>query len=136
MIDNRSMNTDPARIPVIIGVGQINDRDCVHDSLALMVQALEAADLDAGGGWIAALDSLAVVNQISFPQLGNCAQHLAQHFSIAPQILEQTPWPTGESPVQLLNEAANRVGAGEIEVAAIDGAEALRTVAQRVERNA
>ena len=125
------MNTDPSRIPVIIGVGQINDRDCVHDSLALMVQALKAADGDAGGGWIAALDSLAVVNQISFPALGNCAQHLAQHFAIAPRILEQTPWPTGESPVQLLNEAANRIGAGEIEVAAIVGAEALRTAAQR-----
>lgn len=46
------MNTDPARIPVIIGVGQINDRENVHDALGLMVAALEAADRDAGGGWI------------------------------------------------------------------------------------
>ncbi len=125
------MNTDPARIPVIIGVGQVNDRDCGDDSLALMVKAVENADADAGGGWIAALNSIAVVNQISFPALGNCAQHLAQHFGITPQHIEQTPWPTGESPVQLLNEAANRIGAGEIEVAAIVGAEALRTAAQR-----
>ena len=47
------MNTDPARIPVIIGVGQFNDRECVHDALGLMVAALEKADEDAGGGWIA-----------------------------------------------------------------------------------
>jgi acetyl-CoA C-acetyltransferase len=125
------MTYDPARIPVIIGTGQINDRNCVHDSLALMIAALEKADADAGGGWIAALDSLAVVNQISFPELGNCAEAFAAHFGIAPAHIEQTPWPTGESPVQLLNEAANRIGAGEIQVAAIVGAEALRTAAQR-----
>ena len=35
------MNTDPARIPVIIGVGQINDRQNVHDALGLMVAAVE-----------------------------------------------------------------------------------------------
>lgn len=125
------MPLDPSRTPVIIGTGQINDRDCIHDSLGLMAAALERADADAGGGWIAALDSLAVVNQISFPALGNCAEALAAHFGISPAHVEQTPWPTGESPVQLLNEAANRIGAGEIEVAAIVGAEALRTAAQR-----
>lgn len=125
------MTPDPARTPVIIGTGQINDRDCIHDSLGLMVTALENADADAGGGWLTALDSLAVINQISFPKLGNCAQSLAAHFGITPSHVEQTPWPTGESPVQLLNEAANRIGAGEIEVAAIVGAEALRTAAQR-----
>ena len=43
----------------------------------------------------------------------------------------QTPHPTGESPTQLLNEAANRIGAGEISVAAIVGGEALRTSGQR-----
>jgi acetyl-CoA C-acetyltransferase len=125
------MNTDPARIPVIIGVGQVNDRACEQDSLGLMIAALEKADEDAGGGWIAALDSLSSVNQISFPELGNCAAHLAAHFGIAPKRIEQTPWPTGESPVQLLNEAANRIGSGETQIAAIVGAEALRTAAQR-----
>jgi acetyl-CoA C-acetyltransferase len=125
------MNTDPNRIPVIIGVGQINDRACEMDSLGLMIAALERADADAGGGWIAQLDSIAVVNQISFPKLGNCADSLAQHFGITPGHIEQTPWPTGESPVQLLNEAANWVGAEEIQVAAIIGAEALRTAAER-----
>ncbi len=125
------MNTDPTRIPVIIGVGQFNDRASELDSLGLMVEAMNAADADAGGGWIGALDSLAVVNQISFPGLGDCAEKLAAHFGITPKHIEQTPWPTGESPVQLLNEAANRIGAGEIEVAAIVGAEALRTAAAR-----
>ena len=45
-------------IPVIIGVGQVNDRDEPNnasaslDSLGLMEAALRAADLDAGGGWL------------------------------------------------------------------------------------
>ncbi len=119
------------RIPVIIGVGQFNDRECVHDSLGLMVEALKIAEADAGGGWIAQLDSIAVIAQISFGKFGNCAQHLVDHFGIAPKHVEQTPYPTGESPTQLLNEAANRIGAGEIGIAAIVGGEALRTAAQR-----
>ena len=125
------MNTDPTRIPVIIGTGQINDRESQHDSLELMLQALDAADTDAGGGWIKRLDSLAVVNQISFAQLGNCAEKMVERLGITPRHVEQTPHPTGESPVQLLHEAANRIGAGEIGVAAIVGAEALRTAAER-----
>jgi acetyl-CoA C-acetyltransferase len=115
------MNNDPTRIPVIIGVGQINDRVCNLDSLGLMRAALEKADADAGDGWIAALDSISVVSQISFPHLGNCAEQLVDHFGIAPAHIEQSPYPTGESPVLFLNEAANRIGAGETHVAAICG---------------
>ncbi len=126
------MNTDPARIPVIIGVGQINDRACEMDSLALMVASLERADRDAGGGWISALDSISVVCQISFHQLGNCAEKLVTHFGITPAIVEQSRHPTGEAPIEFLNIAANRIGAGEIEVAVIVGGEALRTSAQRI----
>ena len=122
---------DENKIPVIIGVGQVNDRECVYDSLELMVQALAKADADAGGGWIDQLDSIAVVAQLSFRELGDCSKLLANHFGILPSRVEQTPHPTGESPTQLLNEAANRIGSGEISVAAIVGGEALRTSAKR-----
>ena len=60
-------------IPVIIGVGQINDRNDSDsdsaptpapaqraqalDSLGLMEAALRAAELDAGGGWLSRLES-------------------------------------------------------------------------------
>ncbi len=72
------------RIPVIMGVGQVNDRDETDkpslglDSLGLMEAALRAADLDAGGGWLPRLDSLAVVDQISFPELGDVSSPLAR----------------------------------------------------------
>jgi hypothetical protein len=46
--------SDPAKIPVIVGAGQVNDRaegEMALDSLGLMLAALQAADRDGGGGW-------------------------------------------------------------------------------------
>jgi acetyl-CoA C-acetyltransferase len=124
-------------IPVIIGAGQINDRDeqgkasSNLDSLGLMEAALRAADLDAGGGWLRRLDSLGVVDQISYPELGDLSAPLAKRVDAAPRICYKSGYASGDSPLLLLNEAANRIGAGEIEVAAIAGGEALRTAARR-----
>jgi acetyl-CoA C-acetyltransferase len=124
-------------IPVIIGVGQVNDRDepgksaLGLDSLGLMEAALRAADHDAGGGWLAALDSLGVVDQISFPELGDVSTPLAERLGAKPRICYKSAYGSGDSPLLLLNEAANRIGAGEITVAAIVGGEALRTAARR-----
>lgn len=123
------------RIPVIVGVGQVNDRPAEVrqglDSLALMQSALREADIDGGGGWVTRLDSLAVVDQISFPRLNPLPKKLADQLAAAPRIAYQTAIPSGDSPILLLNEAANRIAAGEIEVAAIVGGEALRTAACR-----
>src|SRR6202050_2965854 len=124
-------------IPVIIGVGQINDREEQNkaglklDSLGLMEAALRAADLDAGGGWLHQLDSLGVVDQISYPELGDVSAPLAKRVNASPRICYKSGYASGDSPLLLLNEAANRIGAGEIKVAAIVGGEALRTAARR-----
>ena len=63
--------SDPARIPVIIGVGQVNDRpdDPMQglDSTGLMAAAIRNADKDAGGGWLERCDWLANVQQMAFP---------------------------------------------------------------------
>jgi acetyl-CoA C-acetyltransferase len=129
-------------IPVIIGVGQINDREEPNkasvrlDSLGLMEAALRAADLDAGGGWLGQLDSLGVVDQISFPELGDVSAPLAKRVGAAPRICYKSGYASGDSPLLLLNEAANRIGAGEIKVAAIAGGEALRTAARRTASSA
>jgi acetyl-CoA C-acetyltransferase len=129
------MSNDPERIPVIVGVGQVNDRpmdpQAGLDSAGLMEAALRAADADAGGGWLEALDSLALVDQISFRGSNPIAQGLAQRLGCAPRFCEQTKLASGDSPILLLNEAANRIGAGEIRIAAVGGGEALRTAAQR-----
>ncbi|MGQ3100814.1 MAG: acetyl-CoA acetyltransferase [Sphingopyxis solisilvae] len=131
--------TDPERIPVIIGVGQVNDRpadpDDGLDSLGLMVAALNAAADDAGVP-LADIDSLAIVDQISFHHLGKLCEPLAAAIGATPAINYQSAAPHGDTPVRLLNEAANRVGAGEVKLAAIVGAEALRTAAGRAAKAA
>lgn len=129
------MNKDPERIPVIVGVGQINDRsadpEAALDSAGLMEAALRAAEADAGGSWLTELDSLALVDQISFRELNPIAPGLAERIGATPRICTQTPMASGDSPILLLNEAANRIGSGEIAIAAVAGGEALRTAARR-----
>jgi acetyl-CoA C-acetyltransferase len=126
--------SDPSRIPVIVGVGQVNDRvedDMALDSLGLMLAALTQAERDASGGWMKQVQSLAVVDQLSFPGLIDLPAIIAAFFNATPKHCTKTPYPSGESPVRLLNEAAERIRAGEIEVAAVVGGEALRTAARR-----
>src|ERR1700729_365525 len=134
----RHMSTEKYNpIPVIIGVGQVNDRDEQNkarvslDSLDLMEAALRAADTDGGGDWLRRLDSLGGVDQISFPGLGDVSAPLAERVGAVPRICYKSGYASGDSPILLLNEAANRIGAGEIKVAAIAGGEALRTAARR-----
>ncbi|WOF42057.1 acetyl-CoA acetyltransferase [Sphingopyxis indica] len=131
--------TDPERIPVIIGVGQLNDRpddpDEGRDSLGLMVAALRLAAEDAGVP-LAEIDSLAIVDQISFRHLGQLCEPLAAAIGAAPAINYQSAAPHGDTPVRLLNEAANRIGAGEVKLAAVVGGEALRTAAGRAAKAA
>ena len=126
--------TDPHKTPVIIGVGQINDRpETPADSLdpiGLMIAALRLADEDAGGGWLGNCDSLGVVSQLGWPQLNPLDGKLAEMLGIAPAHSEQTAIPHGDSPVLLLHEAANRIARGEATVCAVVGAEALRTAGQ------
>lgn len=129
-------------IPVIIGVGQVNDRESLGnaslglDSLGLMEAALRAADHDAGGGWLQMLDSLGVVDQISWPELGDVSVPLAERLGASPRFCYKSAYGSGDSPLLLLNEAANRIGAGEIKVAAVVGGEALRTAARRAATSA
>ena len=131
------MTANPERVPVIVGVGQVNDRpDSPQqglDSGGLMVAALRAADDDAGanstGGWLAAVDSLALVSQMSWPHPNPLTQTVADAIGARPAHLFQTALPNGDSPILLLNQAANRIGSGEARICAITGGEALRTAA-------
>jgi acetyl-CoA C-acetyltransferase len=129
------MSQDETRIPVIVGVGQVNDRpptpDQGLDSLGLMEAALRVADADAGGGWLARLDSLGVVDHLSFRELGDVTAPLVEALGAKPRLCYKTTSPSGDSPILLLNEAAQRIAAGEITIAAVTGGEALRTAAQR-----
>lgn len=129
------MSLSAERTPVIVGVGEHNDRpenpaDGLN-SLDLMEMALLAADNDGGGGWLADLESLATVRQLSCPQIDNIAGSLAGRLGAVAADARETERPSGTNPVLLLNEAANRIGSGEIKVAAVAGGEAFRTAAFR-----
>src|SRR3546814_9643397 len=82
------------------------------------------------------LDSLAIVDQISFHHLGKLCGPLAAEIGANPAINYQSAAPHGDTPVRLLNEAANRIGAGEVKLAAVVGGEALRTAAGRAAKAA
>ncbi|MXO47555.1 acetyl-CoA acetyltransferase [Erythrobacter vulgaris] len=128
--------TDPHKTPVIIGVGQINDRpedprDGL-DPIGLMAEALRRADQDAGGGWLADCDSLSVVAQLAWPQLNPVDGKLAKMLSLNPVHSMQTAMPSGDSPVLLLHEAANRIARGDAQICSVVGGEALRTAAKLV----
>lgn len=126
---------DPERVAVIVGVGQVNDRPADPalgmEPLDLMRAALEAAEADAGGGWLADVDSVAVVQQISFRKTNPLAEKVAAAIGATPSLAYESVGPNGDSPILLLDEASNRIARGEIRVAAVVGAEALRTASQR-----
>ncbi len=127
---------DPNRIPVILGTGQINDRPATGaeglDPLELMIAAARKAGKDAADGVLERIDWVGIVNQIGFPELaGTLVSGVSDAFGIAPAHARETPTPTGDSPILLLNEAANAIGSGAALVALIVGAEALRTAGMR-----
>jgi acetyl-CoA C-acetyltransferase len=118
------------RLPVIVGIGEMLDRpaDPIEglEPLALMQAALERAAEDAGGGLLPAVDSLDVVNLVSWRYTDAAAQ-LAARMGIAPRRAVYGHV-GGESPVRYLHDAALRIARGHSEVAAIVGAEAQSTV--------
>jgi hypothetical protein len=120
----------PDRTPVIIGVGEITDRpeDPGHglEPLALMAEALRRAEQDAGISLLSRLDSLDVVNQVSWPYADLPAE-LADTIGATPAHAFYGPV-GGESPVRFLHQAAARIARGESQVAAICGAEAQNTL--------
>ncbi len=122
----------PDRIPVIVGVGEAldhpSDLSKALEPLALMEAALREADADAGGGFLARIASLDVVNQLSW-RYADAAGELCARLDIAPARAVYGPV-GGESPVRFLHEAAIRIARGEAEVCAVVGAEAQWSVSK------
>src|ERR1700682_331077 len=123
------------RIPVIVGVGEIVDRPKeIADGLeplALLEQALKRAEADSGGRLLGEIESLDVVNFLSWRYRDPEIQ-LSGRLGIRPKHAYYGPV-GGESPIRYLHEAAQRIARGECSVAAICGAEAQST-ATKAER--
>src|ERR1700682_5443191 len=123
------------RIPVIVGVGEIVDRPKeIADGLeplALLEQALKRAEADSGGRLLGEIQSLDVVNFLSWRYRDPEIQ-LSGRLGIQPKHAYYGPV-GGESPIRYLHEAAQRIARGEYSVAAVCGAEAQST-ATKAER--
>jgi acetyl-CoA C-acetyltransferase len=119
----------PDRIPVIVGVGEIVDRPKEIaqglEPLMLLEQALRRAEADSGAKLLGEVQSLDVVNFLSW-RYRDPEQQLAARLGISPAHLYYGPV-GGESPIRYIHEAAQRIARGECSVAAICGAEAQST---------
>ena len=119
-----------ADTPVIVGMGEVIDRPEVvataPEPRTLAAEAARRADRDAGGGLLAAVDALDIVNIASWRH-DDIAALLCRDLAIDPALRAYHPV-GGESPVRLLHEAALRIARGESRVALICGAEAQHSV--------
>ncbi len=119
----------PDRIPVIAGVGEINDRPrdvaASLEPAALMAEAARRADTDAQG-LLREVDSLDVIALVSW-RYDDLPGQLSQQLGIAPR---RAFYGTvgGESPVRYIHESAQRIALGTSSVALIAGAEAQYAV--------
>src|SRR5665647_618232 len=123
------------RIPVIVGIGEIVDRPKQIaeglEPLILLVEALRRAERDSGGKLLGEIESLDIVNFLSWRYRDPEIQ-LSDRLGIKPKHAYYGPV-GGESPVRYLHEAAQRIARGECSVAAVCGAEAQST-ATKAER--
>jgi acetyl-CoA C-acetyltransferase len=127
--------TPEHRIPVIVGVGEIADHPADLKSglepLTLLVEALKRAEQDSGSKLLSEIESLDIVNFLSW-RYQDPARQLSGRLGITPKHAYYGPV-GGESPIRYLHEAAQRIARGECSVAAVCGAEAQST-ATKAER--
>jgi acetyl-CoA C-acetyltransferase len=125
----------PDRIPVIVGVGEFSDHPAELtaglEPIDLMVKALQQAEQDSGGKLLADVQSLDIINFLSW-RYHDPAALLCERLGIAPAHAFYGPV-GGESPIRYIHEAAKRIARGECSVAAICGGEAQST-ATKAER--
>jgi acetyl-CoA C-acetyltransferase len=135
MSNSASSPVPDDRIPVIVGVGEITDRPKEIaeglEPLALLEEALKRAEADSGGKLLGDIQSLDIVNFLSW-RYRDPEKLLSDRLGIKPKHAYYGPV-GGESPIRYLHEAAQRIARGECSVAAVCGAEAQST-ATKAER--
>ncbi len=125
------MSQDPARCPVVVGVGQVTERDPdpanTKDPVALMLEAAGLAAQDAG----LRREALGELDQVIVPSVfgaryANAARLLAEGLGAS----AATPRYTavgGNGPQKQINAAARAIEAGEADFVLVAGAEALES---------
>ncbi len=120
------------RTPVLIGAGQLTQRDvdpaAAKEPLAMMVEVAQRAAQDAGADTrlLQRLDTVAVVNILSW-HYANAPGLLAERLGAHParEIYTRVG---GNTPQFLINELAAQIASGRVRLALIAGAETVRTL--------
>jgi acetyl-CoA C-acetyltransferase len=122
-------NSHP-RTPVIVGVHDLADRPAAGaaglEPLELLTRAVRGADQDSGGSFLHQIDSLEIINVLSWPYR-DLARQLSAKLEVRPRHAEHTE-AGGDTAQRRLHEAANRIAAGRSDVAVICGAEAFKSL--------
>ncbi|HUD68867.1 MAG TPA: hypothetical protein VMQ40_01375 [Acidimicrobiales bacterium] len=126
-----------SRTPVIAGVGQVtnrpdpSDRDTRTEPLALMAQALELAGSDAArsgatrSSLLEKIDELTAIPSFVW-HVRDPARAVAERLGVAARSTRLT-FPGGTVPQSAVFDAASRIASGELDVAVVVGAEAMKS---------
>lgn len=113
------------RVPVIVGVGEYSDHprdlDSSLEPMTLMLEALRNAEKDSGAKLLSDIDSLDIINFLSW-RYNDPEKILSAKLGAKPKHAYYGPV-GGESPIRYLHEAAQRIARGEASIAAVTGAE-------------
>ena len=126
------MSAGPDRLPVIAGVAQHDRRPDdplgQPDPCAMIASALRAAAKDSGAGepLLGRVQSLRVPRVLCW-SYGDPGAQVAERLGLGPAETVSAHI-GGDTPQLLVNDAAEAIARGELDVAAIAGAEALHTV--------
>lgn len=125
------MRIDPLT-PVIVGAGQVLARDGDEAELepaALITRALREAAQDSGGGeqLLRRADSVRCVPVVGW-HYRDAAALIAEDLRAQPRETAQSAMFGGDGPQVLINDAAARIAAGELDVVLIGGGEAVTVV--------
>ena len=120
----------PENIPVIVGVGEFIDRPSAPENalepVALMAEAIQQANKDAGGDMLNRCASIEVVGLMSW-RYQNPVGLLCDKLGVSPPRQINASF-GGETPIRLIHEAALRVVEGDQGSSIIVGGEAMNSV--------
>ncbi|WP_435771083.1 type II toxin-antitoxin system Rv0910 family toxin [Nocardioides sp. SYSU DS0651] len=123
--DASGRRLDP-RTPVIVGVGQVVQREPAPDvhPAQLAAQALREAERDAGvSGLLARADSIYAVSSASWTYRDQAAA-VAEELGVDPAETVQSAPYGGDAGQLLINDAGQAIAAGDVSVVLVCGAEA------------
>lgn len=121
---------DPERVPVVIGVGQVVEREELVDAVQLAARAAEVAFADAPG-MRERIEQLTLVAVSFSPSSPDAASRVARALGLGAGVERRITTPGGNSPQYAVNEVCAAIAAGQRGAALIAGAEATRSMRKR-----